>query len=610
MGTRNFGPAVGSKARISIINETTYGRLRIGTDIGALVAAGESECFIPFTTESIAHTINMLESATLDPTRGALTSIRGTSDIGGDIAFELRGQGYGQLIKMAMGDGTTAGANYVKVDFCRGDIPIQVDGYHAAGVGTTLLNVKCPREVIEDWDAMFTGVGSLVHIERDATTGLLVANNQPFIGGAINPKGNVGDPTFWHDITMPAATGLVVAALDGAWCFPQNAALCAGAYLHYLELGVDLPVGLNVDILRDIALFVYTGMKIGSWTMTFNANEIVNGTFTFVGKEEFIGGVTTSEINNTVAAPGVATNIAIDDARIFCNYPGTISQLMLGHESEIPYDVFVPPISTILNTDVGMDNAVPVTLTTPVVTGAIREGTDQVGVVAWADWAGVGRILWGYFKGTPVVPITGRACTVGGPVDLRSTVVNLPPYSFFEATILMDSGLANVAPAPPPVGYNTNGRMGLEEIEVMNATFTVEQNLYTDKYALGSRYRVKVIEQKRTVTGTLSFEFDNLNQYRKFFDGRNFQFIIKCISVDPDSGNCGGSAAFPVPYSACFYFNKCKYTGATPTAGGPDMIMTDMPFTAYVDPGVALDRKAFTELAVWMTNKRSIVLWA
>lgn len=618
MGNRNFGPAVGSKSWITIINETTPGRLRIGTDLGALITAGETECAIPFTTESIANTINMLESATLDPTRGALNTIRGTSDITGDIAFELRGEGYGQLIKMVMGNGTTGSANYLNIPNCRGDIPIQVDGYHIATSVT--LNVKCPREVMADWATLLNGVGGgiVAHIERDSG-GLLVANSQPFIAGAITVNGNAGDPVFWHSITMPLIGGLVAVAFDNAWCFPVDAVKFIGANLHYLELGVDLSVGLNIDIMRDIALFVYTGMKVGTWTMNFNAGEIVNGTFTMVGKEEFCGGLLTTEIANNAMLAGVpvgaARTIIVDDARIFCNYPNPVapntrtSILMLGHEGEIQYTNAV--LSATLNTDAGMDNAVPVSITTPAtVPGSISEGTDQIGAGPWAAWSTVGRQLWGYFRNTPIVPMTTRACIPGagagaGPQYLTSTIQDLPPYSFFEASILMNTG--NQATTPVA---GTQGRQGLEEIEVMKATFTVEQNLYKDKYALGSRYRVKLIEQKRAITGSLSFEFDNLNQYRKFFDGRFFQFVIKCISLDPDSGDCGGVAGVtPVPYSTCFYFNKCKYTGATPTANGPDMIMTDMPFTAFVDPG-STTSKAFTELAVWMTNQRTLPLWA
>lgn len=614
MGTRNFGPAVGSKSWISIVEETTAGRLRTGTSIGSYLA-GETEMYIPFTTESIANTINMLESATLDPTRGALNSIRGTSDITGDIAFELRGQGYGQLIKQAMGDGTTGSANYVRVNNARGDIGMQVDGYHAPAA--IQLNLKGSREIMADWVTIFTvGGGALVHIERNAT-GLLVAQPETWVAVAdIHILGVAGDPTYWHHIVCTAPGGVVAAAYDGAWVFPVDATKFGGCYLHYLELGTDLPTGLNVDIMRDIALFVYTGMKVGTWTMNFNAGEIVNGTFTLVGKEEFCGGLLTTAIMNNVVTPPVvpaARTLVIDDGRIFCNYPGVTttdsSKLMLGHEGDISYCTagLAIPINALLDTDANMDNAVPISIVTDAtVNGAIVEGTDQAGAGPWTGWA-TARNSWGYFANTPVVPMSGRACVSGtGPVDLRTTMQDLPAYSFFEAGILMSSGLAGVGGGT----VDTEGRMGLEELEVMKATFTVENNLYKDKYALGSRFRVKLIEQKRAVTGTLSFEFDNLNQYRKFFDGRIFQFVIKCISVDPDKGSCSsGVGSIAVPYSTCFYFNKCKYTGATPTANGPDMIMTDMPFTAYVDPGLTLSSKAFTELAVWMTNKRSVVLW-
>lgn len=604
MGTRNFGPAVGSKSSISIIDELTYGRLRIGTDLGALIVGLESECYIPFTTESIAHTINTLESATLDPSRGSLPTIRGTSDVGGDIAFELRGQGYGQLIKQAMGDGATGSANYVFVANCRGDLPLQVDGLHAL-LGIQ-LNVKAPREVMADWATLYNTAGaSFVHIARNVTTGLLIAKNKAFAAAGVVPMGVAGDPTYWHHITVAAWASPADDPLpqDGEWVFPVQAAQNTGCYLHYLELGVNLPIGLDVDIMRDIALFVYSGMKVGTWTMNFNANEIVNGTFTFMGREEFCGGVLTSAVNNI--ATGLGATLIVDDARIFCAYPGATSKFMLGHEGDIYYTGPSPLFSLVDPTI--MDNPVPVSITTPLsALGDVREGTDQVGVGPWTGWSGVGRLSWGYFKGTPVVPMTGRACTVaGGPANLRSTMVDLPPYSFFEATILMSSGLSHTGAVGGTV--DSEGRQGVEEIEVMNATFTVEQNLYADKYALGSRYRVKAIEQKRTVTGTLSFEFDNLNQYRKFFDGRSFAFLIKCISVDPDKGLCG-TGTNDVPYSACFYFDNCKYTGATPNANGPDMIMTDMPFSAAVKNGDA-NTKAFTELAVWMTNERSITLW-
>ena len=609
MGNRNFGPGVGAKSWLTIINETTYGRLRIGTDMGALIAANETECYIPFVSESISHTINALESATLDPTRGALNSIRGTSDIGGDINVELRGQGYGQLIKMVMGEGASGSANYLMIDSCRGDIAIQIDGLHA--IGDVAIHFKAPREIMADWATLFNvGGGTFSHIERDAV-GLLVKKDLVFGAGDVIVSGNAGDPAFWHQIEVAALIAGDLPVKDNAWAFPTDAVKFAGCYLHYLELGTDLPVGLNVDVMRDIALFVYTGMKIGTWTMNFNANEIVKGTFSFIGREELCGGVLTSEVNNTIAIPLAVTNVPISDARIFCNYPGTTSKMMIGHEGDIFYTL-PSPLSATLNTDAGMDDPVPVTIQTPAsALGAIREGTDQVGhpALGWADWPSVaGRVLWGYFKGNAVVPMTGRACTAAGPADLRNTLVDLPPYSFFEANVLMSTGLVNDDPAAVVLPIKTAGRQGLEEIEVMNASFTLENNLYTDKYALGSRFRVKTIEQRRTLTGTLSFEFDNLVQYRKFFDGRMFSFIIKCISIDPDKGFCG-TGTVDVPYSTCFYFPKCKYTGATPTSDGPDMIMTDMPFSAFVDPGSA-SAKPFTELAVWMTNARSIALWA
>jgi len=141
----------------------------------------------------------------------------------------------------------------------------------------------------------------------------------------------------------------------------------------------------------------------------------------------------------------------------------------------------------------------------------------------------------------------------------------------------------------------------------MSATWTVNNNIYGEKYELGSRDRIMTFGQRRTVEGSFSVEFDNLIQYRKYVDGTEFSFMIRCISEDTSRGLIS-NVRTAIPYSTCFYLRRCKYTGGTPNASDESLIVADMPFRAHNYVGDS-SNKPFTEVCVWFTNKRSGDLW-
>jgi hypothetical protein len=605
LGTTGFGPAIGARASIQIINETKYGRLRTGVAYNAILA--DSEIAIPFLNESIGRTINELVSGTLNPARGIVDTIRGTSDVAGDINFELRPQGYGQLIKAAMCDGGNGGTNYVKVQHARGDVGVQVLDYKAAVAAPWSVKVKCTRTLIEEWAALWTIAPlvevDFVHVRRNPTTGLMVANAEKFktIDGGVALLGTAGDPHQWHTLDQPAlGSALAADVWENSWIFPIDGSKFANAYLHYLELGAEIPMGLNVDIMRDIALFVYTGMRPNTWTMNFNAGEIVNGTLGFVGKEEFIGGELTTAVTN---AAGGGTTLAVDDLRIFNNWPGIITagqgEVMVGGETDIKYhgNGGLGTLYVALDTDVAMETPYAGSMVTELVAfgGVVNAGTDMVGA---GPWPGPWPAGYGYFVGQPVCPTIHRSNTGVIPLDIQATMLDLTSYTYFEAHAEFSSGLVNTISSDP---------LGLEIAEILSANFTVDNGIYTDKYVLGKKYREKAPVQQRNVTGTITIEFDDMRQYRKFVDGRAFSFMVRCISEDADNG----FITVDCPYSTCFYFHKVKYTGDTPKVNDSGIITVDMPFRSLVDNGDMTNHlKAFSELAVWMTNKRSVDLWS
>jgi len=115
--------------------------------------------------------------------------------------------------------------------------------------------------------------------------------------------------------------------------------------------------------------------------------------------------------------------------------------------------------------------------------------------------------------------------------------------------------------------------------EVLSANFTLNNNLSTDKFGLGSRFRLATVEGRAEIDGTLSMEFDDGKHYNKFLRGEKFSIEFKCISESDESLIEGTTVA-----SQAYYFlPKCKYNGTTPQIGDTNIINHDMPFRAIVD---------------------------
>lgn len=116
---------------------------------------------------------------------------------------------------------------------------------------------------------------------------------------------------------------------------------------------------------------------------------------------------------------------------------------------------------------------------------------------------------------------------------------------------------------------------------VMNLNFTITNNLFGDKYEIGDTQRAALVEQQLAAEGTISVEFDNLDLYRRFVNGTAAELEFQFNSdeyIEADDGTVSD-----LQYYASILFPNIKYTGATPVAGGPEMIQTDFPFVGLYD---------------------------
>jgi len=153
------------------------------------------------------------------------------------------------------------------------------------------------------------------------------------------------------------------------------------------------------------------------------------------------------------------------------------------------------------------------------------------------------------------------------------------PYTGFQGAVLLDKGAG--------AGMTSQG--------VMSLNFTLNNNLYGDKYELGDRQRAAVVAQKRSVEGTINTEFDDLDLYRMFVNGVAGDLQITLTSDEYVNGST-------VKYSMILRFPNIKFSGTTPVVGGPDIITTDFPFTALYD-----DTAVMPELVITVVNHLSFI---
>jgi len=102
------------------------------------------------------------------------------------------------------------------------------------------------------------------------------------------------------------------------------------------------------------------------------------------------------------------------------------------------------------------------------------------------------------------------------------------------------------------------------------------------------------------VEGTLNLEFDKLDMYRKFVNGTAADVTFTFTGGDYITSD--DDVVSDTKYSLSLRFPNLKFSGSTPLAGGPDIIVTDYPFVALYD-----DTNSIPNVRVVMTNHISYI---
>lgn len=344
----------------------------------------------------------------------------------------------------------------------------------------------------------------------------------------------VSDVIQWTGKTdgtaLTGVLGLAINVIEGDRLFLSDTTSYSGVYTHYFEAGTTLPTGLTIEVGRDVAFFTYTGVKINQMTEDFNAQEFLTGTFSMIGRAEAAGADT-----NQSRSPGDTTVTLRSGSFILQDGTGIVGFRQRGSAGNM-----VGSLTYSLQFE-GENDITYV---------GYNINANGSAVIFGIPPSGTGSITKAHNANVPIVPQSTAALT-------NLTPPTTEPLVSFQAGIYIDSVFQ----------------------EVLSATYTLNNNLFADKFQLGDRFRAQLPEQKREVTGSITVEFDDMVLYRKYVNSTAVEMEIRAVD-DGVSGQIGSTGVYRQKH---VIFPKIKYSGTTPTIADENVIQQDLPFQGFYD---------------------------
>jgi len=289
-------PAVGARGVIHYGEEASYGVLATLNKV------------LRFTSESISNEIAYLVSNELRADRSRATSVRGSASIAGDINVEQNIEGQTTMLKNAYGD------DYLSLQYVDGGIAAVT----SASYTSPAVTIDTDRDLIAE-GFINTG-GDAVIVGRDANTGDLTSEQFAYTGIA-----GAGNDQF------TGVSGITANYTQGSRIFLYDSTNYSAIYTHVMDVSADLLPGISIEVLRDIAAFIYTGCKIDNLTETFPENDICTAVYSLLGKVEWSMGLLDQ------AASIGDVYVVLRTQEEYDGFPSGGGTLMIGRENDITY---------------------------------------------------------------------------------------------------------------------------------------------------------------------------------------------------------------------------------------------------------------------------------
>lgn len=643
--------ASGAAAGISIGSESTWGE-----------PVTPTTHLVDFTSESLAAEENTLESEAISGDRGTKFVRQGTLDVGGDISFENSAEGYGVLMRHALGD-------YIRLQRVDGGVHGRINHDGLRTISSDPDNGT--REIItlaEDHSGGFKeGADSdkFAIVYRDGndqlqqdpdTTSAATGYNYESYGahdettvsstttdgnatdpitssasadkvtldGVVDLDGNYTEPNFSAEggvvklgpkrkeylyynasgtgtdgkvelyfpaNTLPSSPGWVgdgaqllasFATWDGGdsagnttnLFSTQNSTLgsdnqivdkgsfvylyddtdgtdpdWSGVWTHHLERGEELPTGLTVEVDRQAAVFIYSGMKVESVSLEFETNSIVTGTFTLIGQKEYIHDelkndvppVTHSSVSSG-SSPGRVIEVKGKAAEHWPNPESgnSISGSSTGHSHLNYVEVTIGEETNIKYVEKKVTKT----------DGTIDKIELELVDVSGSTYGNDDEIERYHPQDTSVALRTSIQ-------EQDPEVPDLTPLTSFETNVYIDGTFE----------------------EAMSGSLTLNNNINGDKYGLGQKERFQLAPEDVELEASLTFEFDDAKHYKRFREAEYFPVEFKCIS-EAEASPIGSTDVLSQAY---YLLPHCKFSGSTPTVDDESFIQSDFPVMPILD---------------------------
>jgi len=649
--TLYVGPAVGSRGQIGIAEEGAWGK-----------QTQEMTNFIEMTSESIVSEIGSLISDSLRPDRAVHKRIGGIESCGGDVAGEIGPSGFETWFKHALGSVETTRLDTAFIIECGNPNETQciLTITHTNGEATEL---KIDRAVDPDLtlDLTNTSYDTIGEVMAAINAALNLQCWSPYqaLQGTWQSTLHANDyletsqdSKVLEEITSDVSNIDLMKMFDAddhsmtrRWVVGTE----WGVYQHQIDAGATLPEGMSVEVGRDVAAFLYAGMKINTLELNATPGEFFTGTFGLMGK----GGTTA---DTPLAASGNAelqkdafkvrytgtsatATLEIDSSsHLVLELDGTSEDLLLNIskplvdpttgivynvdkvgglvdylDSKSYLDCQIAPYTDPKTLCTDLDTYFPgISITSTGYTWFRFDGGRKALLpVIWGDYIGSDsgdstkfwvKVIAGGLPGTATLQFKieggayGNEATTSAesPTEIRyGSNIDSGYTIFFPDNVALvandEWSFETIRPASAS-SYSTidpfSGYEGALTIDgsaevIMGWSATINNNLYGDKYHLGDRTRAKLPEQRRTVEGTLSVEFDNLDLYRKFLNGVAGNLVMTFTSSTYINTSVLGNS--PSQFSLSVRQPNIQFNGTTPTIADEGIILVDMPYVALYD---------------------------
>lgn len=430
------------------------------------------------------------------------------------------------------------------------------------------------------------------------------------------------------DTTWPN-TNNSLSPSKGAFVYEFDNTNYSGVYTHHLERGRKLPTGLTIEVDRDAAIFLYSGMKGTSLSLSFETNSVATGTATYTGHAEYAMATLEHDllpdgknVDNNMVVTGVE---AFPDPKIIGGVAGSNStDTSLHDDQDRDFTSYVSKGDYIVNLE--NNNIVEITgfsngnQTNDVADtggglGFTGTGDERFAILPDQDLANISveertdieyasKIAEGDYEDNN----SANMPTLEDDETVLAGVKNVdrfhPKFSNVDCRTSRKVDSPAKGDLRPLTAFevlvNINGFFE----EVLSADVSIENNLNEDKFVLGSRRRAAMPAEGVDVTGTLSMEFDDGKNYIKFKNGDLFSVEFRLIQESEIVAGTNTSliSNTDVPPQGYVLLPKCKYTGNTPTVDDDSFIEHDMPFTAKVDDEYNMKTETVMILVNGMTD--------